>query len=391
MFRTVCFSDIHAALPLWQSDEPSVYGVAQSALWSKHWQQNVNPDCVVLALFIDERPALLLPLEVVKQGKATIARFAGGSHANCNFPVLFISAASQINNSHIADLIACFKKARPDIDLISLTRQMPNWLGYENPLLGLNHQLNPNPALMASLPDKFDTVLERGNAARRRKKHRHHARRYEAAGAWRVYMAATEAESSAAFDAFFAMKSKRLASQGIANSFADHGIEPFLKQLFSDPDNHRQRQYRLHILEVANKPRAIIGCAYWQLPAINAQASTASQQRGVTVEFTAFADDDLASASPGDFLFHESVASAIEQGLDFFSFGIGEEKYKRDWCDIELPLYDSHIAVSTKGRLSAGLQKMRSALITRIKNNRHLWALVKKLRQTIGAKLNKTP
>lgn len=377
MFRTVCYSSLNDALPLWQGSEQTVHGIAQSALWTKLWQQNVNPDCLVLALLIDEKPALLLPLEVIRHKHQIVARYAGGSHANCNFPVLFAPCASQINQKHLDDLIACLKKARPDITLISLTRQMEQWLGFRNPLLGFKHQRNPNPALIASLPDNFDAVLERSNAVRKRKKHRQHGRRYDEAGSWRIYTAATEAENIAAFDAFFAMKSQRFMQQGIANSFADQGIQTFFHQLFADRDNDAQRQYRLHVLEVAGKPRAIIGCSYWQTP----QAEP--RQRGVTAEFSTFANDDLVTASPGDFLFHESIATAITEGLDFFSFGIGEEKYKRDWCDIELPLYDSHIALTATGRLSALLNHLRSAVIFRIKNNQALWPLVKKLRQKL--------
>lgn len=376
MFRTVCFTSIDDALPLWQSGGDTVHGIAQSALWTKHWQQNVNPDCLVLALYIDEKPALLLPLEIIHQQRQNIARFIGGSHANCNFPVLFTASAAQISKEHIEALIDCLKAARPDIALVSLTRQMENWLGFNNPLLQLKHQLNANPVLIASLPDSFDAILERSNAARKRKKHRQHTRRYDETGEWRIYTAKTEAEVITAFDAFFAMKSHRFASQGIANSFAGDELQAFFHQLFADPQNDVQRQYRLHVLEVAGKPRAVISCAYWQSPSLENRPV----QHGLTVEFGAFADDDLVTASPGDFLFHESIATAITEQLDYFSFGIGEEKYKRDWCDIELPLYDSHIALTLKGRLSASLNQLRSGIIYRIKTNRRLWPLVKKLR-----------
>lgn len=379
MFQTVCFTKLADALPLWSSNDATVHGIAQSALWTKLWQQHVNPDCLVLALFIDNSPALLLPLEVIRQKQQVIARFTGGSHANCNFPVLFPVFASQITDEHISALIACLKEARPDIALLSLTRQMENWLGFSNPLLRLRHQLNPNPALTASLPDNFDRILERSNASRKRKKHRHHARRYDETGSWRIYTAVTREENTAAYDAFYAMKSRRFANQGIANSFTGDALTGFFRDLFAAAENDGKRQYRLHVLEVAEKPRAVIGCSYWQSP----ETSSAPVKRGLTVEFGAFADDDLVTASPGDFLFYEAIIKAIDEGLDYFSFGIGEEKYKRDWCDIEQPLYDSHIALTFGGRLSATFNQLRSGLVYRIKTNHYLWPLVKKLRQKL--------
>ena len=383
MYQTVCFTNIADALPLWNSNDATVHGIAQSALWTRLWQQHVNSDCLVLALYIDSSPTLLLPLEIIKQKQQVIARFAGGSHANCNFPVLFPALANKIAPEHITALIACLKAARPDIALLSLTRQMENWLGFSNPLLSLRHQLNPNPALTASLPDNFDSVLERSNASRKRKKHRQHARRYEEAGAWCIYTADTPEENTAAYDAFFTMKSQRFANQGIANSFAGDALTGFFRNLFAATENDGARQYRLHVLEVADKPRAVIGCSYWQSP----ETTSVPVKRGLTVEFGAFADDELVTASPGDFLFYEAILTAIHEGLDYFSFGIGEEKYKRDWCDIEQALYDSHIALTFGGRLSATANQLRSGLIYRIKTNRHLWPLVKKLRQ----KLRKSP
>lgn len=379
MFQTVCFTKLADALPLWSRNDATVHGIAQSALWTKLWQQHVNPDCLVLALFIDNSPALLLPLEVIKQKQQIIARFAGGSHANCNFPVLFPDRSDKITAEHIAALMTCLKEARPDIALLSLTRQMENWLGFSNPLLSLRHQLNPNPALTASLPDSFDPVLERSNASRKRKKHRQHARRYDETGSWRIYTAVTADENKTAYDAFFAMKSQRFANQGIANSFTGDALTSFFRDLFAAPENDGKRQYRLHVLEVADKPRAVIGCSYWQSP----ETVSTPVKRGLTVEFGAFADDDLVTASPGDFLFYEAIIKAIDEGLDYFSFGIGEEKYKRDWCDIEQPLYDSHIALTFGGRLSATFNQLRSGLVYRIKTNRHLWPLVKKIRQKL--------
>lgn len=381
MFRVTCYNAIEDALPLWQH-EAVVHGVAQSALWIKHWQKTVNQDCIVLALFTDEQPTLLLPLEIVWHKRQKIARFTGGSHANCNFPVLFTPRAEAIDQTHIEALINCLKQQRPDIALLSLTRQITNWAGFDNPLMALKHQRNPNPALIASLPDNFDAVLARSNPARKRKKHRQHGRRYDEAGSWRIYTAQGEAENIAAFDAFYAMKSERFAMQGIDNSFAEDKVQDFFRRLFADPQNEKNRQYRLQVLEVAEKPRAITGCAYWQgVP--DAQGRI---QRGLTVEFGAFANDDLVTASPGEFLFYEMITAAIAEKLDYFSFGIGEEKYKRDWCDIEQALYDSHIALRFSGQINAALSRIRSELIYRIKNNPHLWGLAKKLRRKLRRK-----
>ncbi len=45
--------------------------------------------------------------------------------------------------------------------------------------------------------------------------------------------------------------------------------------------------------------------------------------------------------------------SAIDRGFKHFDFTIGDESYKRDWCDTELRLYD-YLAAATIARPAGG-------------------------------------
>ncbi|RCS21952.1 GNAT family N-acetyltransferase [Phyllobacterium salinisoli] len=358
--------DMSTALPLLDAPDHLVAGLPQSVAWVRNWHAHANADCLVAALFNGETPVLLLPLEVVKSGSIRLARFPGGTHANCNFPVLARDHAGRIGRSDIRELAHAIHKARPDIDALLLARQVDVLDGLSNPLLHIGKSGNPNPVLAASLSCGFDAVLDRSNAKRKRKKHRQHARRYEEAGGYRIVTASSSAEAIAMLDRFFAVKAERFARTGVTDVFADAGVREFFRSLFGEAAGKKPDSFQIKALEVAGISRAIIGKSYWM--------------GDLTVEFGGIAEDDLVSASPGEFLFFEDIMQACRESVAIYSFGIGDEPYKRDWCDIEQPLYDSMTGFTLRGRAYAVAFRARNAVATAIKKNARIWAVAKKLR-----------
>ena len=65
-------------------------------------------------------------------------------------------------------------------------------------------------------------------------------------------------------------------------------------------------------------------------------------------------DGPVSRFGPGAAHLHELMRYAIEHGCREFDFTIGDEPYKRDWCDAELRLYDHRSAV-TAARLAGGI------------------------------------
>ncbi|WP_139975631.1 GNAT family N-acetyltransferase [Ochrobactrum sp. CGA5] len=348
------------------NDTGAIHGAPQSLAWIDNWHAIVNADSFVVGLFDADSPMLLLPLEVVSQNRAKIARYPGGSHANCNFPWLRKECGDALDEDAVVQLTKFIRKARPDIDALSLTRQLSELQGVTNPLLALGKKPNPNPVLAASLRGGFDVVLDRANRKRKLKKHRQHSRRYEESGGWRVSRPQNQAETDNILDLYFAMKALRFRKMGIRNPFADENVRVFFKAFFGEGLASGQELNELRFLEVGGTVRSIIGKLFGQT--------------GPTVEFAAIAEDELMTASPGEFLFFEDISRSCDEGRSIYSFGIGDEPYKREWCDIELMIYDTLIPLSTEGKLFTALQATRNAIARSLKRNPHLWRLAKALR-----------
>lgn len=340
---------------------------AQGAQWVRHWIAETGPDAILATLSLDGTPVLALALEVVRSGPFRIARFMSGRHANGNFAAANRAWLEAAGPGDIRTLLAGIATARPDIDLVALERLLPELDGLPNPLACLPNFPSPNLSLAADLGGGFDDFLGRTSGKRKRKKHRSQMRKFEAVGAYRRIEAGTPQEAHAMLEAFFAMKAARFSTMGIADVFGDPAVRAFFHALFSDALKEEPPLFVLHGLDVAGKLRAVTG-------------SSVSAKR-LICEFGAIAEDDLSHASPGDFLFFENIQEACDKGFEVYDFSVGDEPYKRLWCDTEAQHFEVLAPLTLKGRMLALSLRQTTRLKAFIKNSPTIWRLTKLLRR----------
>lgn len=355
----------------------STYAPAQSPEWVSTWIDTNKPDAVLATLSAKGRAVISVALEVGREGPFRIARFLGGKHANGNFPAVDTNWLATANAQDISILIRSIGQARPDIDLVAFDRLIAELDGLPNPLLKLSSAPSPNVALAVNLDGGFEAVLARTNGKRKRKRHRSQERKYEAVGGVRRTMATTAVDANAMLDAFFAMKEQRFGAMGITDVFAEAGVRSFFRKLFVDALEHEKPSFVLHGLEVGGKYRAVTG------------ASRAGNR--LICEFGAIADDELAYASPGEYLFFDNISEACDHGFGVYDFSVGDEPYKRQWCDLEIHHADVLVPLTAKGRIYALGLRSTSRVKGAIKNNATLWALIKRLRSGVRGKATPAP
>lgn len=342
---------------------------SQSPAWIAAWATEGDADIVVATVSANRRPQMALALEVVRSGPFRVARFPGGRHANGNFPLLATSA--EVDPPALDAMISAIGRSRPDIDLLALERLADSIDGVANPLLALPHAPSPNIALAVDLDGGFEPLLSRASGKRKRKKHRSQTRKFEAVGGFRLITAATPEECDRLLAEFFAMKRDRFAKMGVADVFAERSVKAFFRSLFVGALGADQPDFVLDALEVGGTLRAVTG-------------SSRCGSR-LVCEFGAIREDDLAYASPGDFLFFENIQRACRDGFAVYDFSVGDEPYKRLWCDLEIRQFDALVPLTAKGRLPAIARRASSRVTSWVKNNPALWTMVKKLRQRAGA------
>jgi len=350
----------------------ALHAPPQSPDWIEAWARHCNPDILCLALSRGGGAELALCLEVVRKGTVSIARIVGGSHANGSFPALGQGWTGEVGGAEGAALAAAVRAARPDVDLLMLERLAERFEGVPNPLSPLRSWQSPDPVLAIDLSPGFDGVLARASGKRKRKKHRSQIRKFEAAGGFRRFAAGSRGETDRLLDAFFRMKAARFAAMGVADPFGDDGVRAFFRELFGEAAASPARpRFLLQALEVGGIVRAVTGSSL--------------ARTTIVCDFVAFAEDELAAASPGDFLFFENIREACEAGLSTFDFSVGDEGYKRQWCDIETRPFDVAVPLTAKGRLAVGLRRGLAGARRFVKANPRLWSAIRLLRRRNGA------
>lgn len=348
-------------------------GPAQRPEWLAAWSRDVNPDCILAMAHKGEDLVLAVPLEIVREGPFRIARAPGGSHANGNF--FAASPAFDQAPDAAGRLRAAFRAvaaARPDIDLIVLERLSLRLDGADNPLAALPHADSPNVALAADLAGGFEALVDRMSGKRKRKKYRSQLRKFEAAGGYRCLRAETPEEVTRLLSALYAMKEERFRKMGIADVFGPAEIKTFFGDLFTAALKEPEPRFFLSGLEVGGKLRAVAG-----------YSRTAGR---IICDFTSFAEDELYVASPGEFLFFHDIEQACASAVRIFDFSVGDETYKRAWCEIETRQFDVLVPLTAKGHAAAAIRRTKARAKNFVKNNPAVWRLARMVRARNAAK-----
>ena len=97
-------------------------------------------------------------------------------------------------------------------------------------------------------------------------------------------------------------------------------------------------------------------------------------------------DGEVSRFGPGAVHLQEILKYAIGRGCVEFDFTIGDESYKREWCDTELKLYDFRAAATPRG-LAVTLPAIAMARVKRtIKQTPFLWRMASKMRALVGSR-----
>lgn len=342
---------------------PRVTGAAQTPLWYETWLKTSGESGHIVWLLDNGHPVAALPLAEVRRNGMSTLQFAGGGHANGNF----CPSARPDLHVPIETLTHTVLRAVPNAAVLSLERQHHALAGQENFLAAAATRSSPNIALAASLAGGFAGLLERANGKKKAKKRRMQLRRFEEAGGAELKTAATIAEIDEIVGAFFRMKHARFEKAGIPDVFAEPRIQKFWRDLFvaslSDPTG----PFSIEALFVGGTPRAITG-------------SSLLADRSIC-EFGAIEDDDLTSTSPGEYLAYSNIETACAKGCHFYDFSVGDEAYKRSWCDTEITHFNVIVPLSAMGRMAVFGSNFLVDAKQRVKSNPRLLGVAKALRR----------
>ena len=286
------------------------------------------------------QPLMLLPLGIREQFGLKILRFLDGGVSDYNAPVVFPGAAALGAAPAIWSEIAGHL---PPFDL-AILEKMPEQVGnLTNPLFSLateDHHESCHAVALYGPWEKFvrDRISNAADSRRRRRK-------LEKLGTVRIAIAQSADEREFFLSAMMRMKRRKYIDTKGYDVFDTPGTEDYYREATHALGESGPAQLSALILD------GRILAAHWGYVAGDRFYHLMPAHEGR--EWRAYA--------PGRLLNEWLMQWCTERGLKYLDFGIGDETYKFDYCDLHIPLRDAFFPVTLMGRLYAVAQKLETA------------------------------
>ena len=351
----------------------------QSYEWLAAWHRHIGirsgvVPVIIVGRFSSGDTAFIMPLAIDQVSRLKRLRWLGQDLCDYNAPLLSRDFLCHVNAQAFRDLwrklqaqLQCDKQTSHDwVEF----EKMPEMIGSElNPFMSFGLTANPNSAHIMHLGDDWETFYRAKRSSATRRHDRAKRKRMAQFGDIRFVTAADSAEARATLEMLMQQKSLSFSRKGIPDMFARPGCREF----FLDVASHPAMRHMVHVSRVE------IGQA-------GAAANFAMVQGDCYYHIlSSYCGGRIAHFGPGALHLRELMAYAIGRGLRKFDFTIGDERYKSEWCDERLKLFDYSAAATWRGWPASALSAARRRLKRAIKQTPLIWSAVSQLRAACGA------
>ena len=353
--------------------------VFQAFDWLATWQRHIGArNGIKPAIVVGRDTAgnilFLLPLAVDPRGVARRLTWLGSDLCDYNAPLLAKDFSLRVSEPRFAQAwrdISARLRSHPELsyDAIHFEKMLETIGEQHNPFCDLPGGPNPSGAYLTHLTGDWEAFYTAKRSSTTRRRDRTKRKKMAELGEVRFVTPVDAREVSDTLDTLIQQKTQQFARMGVRNIFAPPGHRDFYRALASDPA--ARRLVHISRLDVGSEPAAanvglIFHGRYYHLLA-------------------SYGDGEASRFGPGVAHLHDLMRYAIEQGCHIFDFTIGDEPYKRDWCDTELKLYDHVSAASWRGALVMLPLLIARNLKRTIKQTPVLWNAVSKARSFMGS------
>ncbi len=310
-------------------------------------------------------PVMILPLALERRVGVDALVWMGERDADYLAPLVDPAHGAALTDRRMTSLCLEIADAVPEARALIFERTVSRIGQTPNPLCRLAGAPHPCRAHALTLDSDWDTLYTAKRSRNTRKRDRQRRRRLEEMGALAFEIAEDTASRHRMLDAILAQKASWFAARGIIDPFAAPGASEFLHALIDEADAARH----LHVSTLTLDGEVIAGnFGYLHDGELNAVIGSVTE-------------GEAARHSPGTVLLHELFKWSIDNGLRSFDFTIGDEPYKKEWCDTELELVDIRLPLTLSGVLALAPRAIRAAAVHTIKRSPRLYAFAHEARR----------
>ena len=279
-------------------------------------------------------PLVILPLGIRHRAGLTIASFLGDRHANLNLGVFDRTAMERLGRSEMESVLRQAATMR-GVDLYMLRSQPLQYQGIDNPMMHMPRVGCASSCWGTPLEGDGETMIRQLRSSESLKKLRAKARKLGEIGPIAYVEAHDPATIETILNAFYAQKSGQFDKLGIADPYACPAVRQFLLDGLKETGG-RSAPIGLWALRVGDAVAAVF-----------AAATHAGRRSGMFISYDA--DPAIAKNSPGELLLQHVIKASCDSDLKSFDLGTGDGPYKKDYCPVQKPLFDSILPMTIKG------------------------------------------
>jgi CelD/BcsL family acetyltransferase involved in cellulose biosynthesis len=340
------FDSLESAKETWSAfQEQGELYIFQTHEWLENWYTNVGVKQPIqpwlVAVYTDTgRPLCFFPFGIERRKFVTVLTWLGEAFIDYGAPIVtpvFTELLGSVEDVDFNDIWDMVIEHIPPVDMIWLAKIPETINRVKNPICALKCKRYHSSAYYVRLSGDWDDFYRRHAGAKTRSTDRRKHRRLSETGSLSFCM--TDGSDESVFrditGAMIEQKQNRYR-EILAPDFLDP--EPH-KRFFMDPS------------------RALLTSGVLNISGLRLNGKIITTHWGMTYRgryyyyMPSFAGGHWMRYSPGRLLLFHLFKWCLQRGIEVFDFTIGDEAYKRDWCDTELNLYQFCSVLSRKGKL----------------------------------------
>jgi CelD/BcsL family acetyltransferase involved in cellulose biosynthesis len=358
----------------WRELEARAAGhVYQSFNWVSLWYASVGSrheitPHIAAGWGADGRLLFLLPLGMCRKAGARMLIWLGGREADINAGLFDSDFLDGLADAEWEELWQRVLAQMPKIDAIHLDNQPEFIAGRRNPLAAAGTHLLPDRTHATRLSADWDQFYKSRRSSNARNLEKRRMRQLQSAGEVKFEVVKDTTDAIPLLERLLDEKAQALGTMGVADPFAGEGVRQFLLQqtrrLFPRGTAH------LSMLTVDGKPVSmtwghVFNKRFYYLISVY--------------------DPAYSRAAPGRLHLRELLRWSVENGIETFDMGVGDQDYKFHWCEEHTGLFATIEGRTLRGRPIAALLSAKTSLKRRIKTSKTLWPAVQTLRAQLAA------